>query len=732
MDLLWEGNTFLCRILGKLNMQTVIFRNQKEDYNRDTKVLTAWVDQTSFYLHKTRDITIDEARGFVLANMKPGGLFEFKDPKVRFMHRPDGADRTLETTTMSKFLTDVANNNESLSPTFTSYCSPDDYQSLLSLYTMDNIVGRDISKGQMFDAQNSGDQVLYIFKNLEQNNKKTTNNSLSGASLSPSTALFNPTSHSSLTTNCRNTTAYGNANNEKFIEGNRHYMDVDTIMNNLVSICQITNMELVEDAVRQYRLAIPASDDVLSCIERSKNLYFRTNSEMGPVYEFISKMTPVERCAFVYVGDLYHLHKHNTDFVISLLNDMIVMSTESMDLEQAEFVMKAVSEDTVNLARQLCGVFSAGKKPKEIKKENPHNYGILAATAKNINDRLVAIQPIITAFWMTENMPASTGNFPVSVRRSVLGGDTDSTLFTVQEWVQRVYGWIGFSRDMNATSDVVVYMAAQTSTHLHAKMSANYGVHRSRLFDTQMKNEYKFDIFVPTMMAKHYWAMKSAQEGNVFTQVELELKGANMISSATPGDIVKNVKNFLLEQMKSIVAGKDIYLDDLLDDISDKENAIYQDVKSGKTDYFKMAHLKQAAAYKAENEDRTPYWNHLFWNRTFGKVYGMVDEPPYSMLKVSLEINNVTDFATWLDQIKNRQLVDDIMAETSRIGRKFITTVYVPISIVQISGIPDEVLIGSNARKIVRECCGAYYHILEAMGVSMSNKKNTRMVYDIY
>jgi hypothetical protein len=713
-------------------MQTVVFRKEKDQYQRDTKMLNGYVDQASFYLHKTKNISLAEAREFVIQNLRPGGLFEFHDPKVRFLHRENFEDRRLEETTMSKYLSDVIANDESMSPTFTSYCSPDVRQSLLALYTMDNIVGRDISKGQMFDAKNAGDEVLYIFKNLEQNNKKTTNNSLSGASLTPSTCLFNPTSHSSLTTNCRNTTAYGNANNEKFIEGNRHYFDVDTILNNLVSISQITDMEKVETAMRIYGLAYPTTDDVLSCIERSKDLYFPSNKMMGPVYEFIDKMTPLERAAFVYVGDFYHLYKHNKQFVTDLLGRLIWIPKSSLPVEEADFVLKAVSEDTVNLSRQLCREFSKGMKPKEIKKANEFQYGILAHVAKNINDVLVGIQPIIDAFWLSGNMPASTGNFPTSIRRSVLGGDTDSTLFTVQEWVQRVYGTIGFTDEMCSTSDVVVYLAAQTSSHLHAMMSINYGVHRDRIFDVQMKNEYKFDIFVPTLMAKHYWAMKSAQEGNVFKSPELELKGANMISSATPGDIVKNVKQFLLDQMKDIVSGKDILLDDLIDIISTKENEIYSDVKSGKTEYFKMAHLKPAKAYKVQDEDRTPYWNHLFWNRTFGKLYGMVDEPPYTMLKVSLEVNNVTEFTTWLEQIKDQRLVEDIKEEMARIGRKILTTLYVPVSIVQISGIPDEILIGSNARKIVRESCGAYYHILEAMGVGMANKKNTRMIYDLY
>lgn len=713
-------------------MQTVVFRKEREDYSRDTKVLNGYVDQASLFLSKKKGISLQAAREFVIANMKPGGLFEFKDPKVTFLHRENFADRELKETTMSRYLAEVSANNESMSPTFTSYCSPDVKQSLLSLYTMDNIEKRAILKDQMFDAKNAGDTVLYVFKDLGQNNAKTTNNSLSGASLTPSTALFNPTSHSSLTTNCRNTTAYGNANNEKFIEGNRHYMDVDTILNNLVSICAITDLDKVEVAMREFQLHWPTVQDVIECIDRSRLLYFRSNQHMKVVWDFIETMKPLERAAFVYVGDFYHLYKHNRDFVVALLNKLIVMPNESMPLEEAKFIMKSVSEDTVNLSRQICRSFSMGKKPKDIMKESEHNYGVLANTAKNINNTLVSIQPIINAFWLSGNMPASTGNFPYSLRRSVLGGDTDSTLFTVQEWVGRVFGTIGFSDDMEATSDVVVYLAAQTSAHLHAMMSANYGVHPDRYFDVQMKNEYKFKIFCPTSMAKHYYAMKTAQEGNVFREPDLELKGANMISSATPGSIVKEVKDFLLDSMQAVVDGRGLNLNEIVDMVADKEWSIYEDVKSGNTDYFRGAHLKKADAYKIKDPDRTPYWNHIFWNRTFGKIYGQVDEPPYTSLKVSLEINNVSEWQTYLEQIQNKDLVKDIEAECARIGRKYMTTIYVPVSIIQLSGIPDEILVGSNARKIVRDCCGAYYHVLETFGIFMTNKKNTRMIYDTY
>lgn len=710
-------------------VDTVEFTKPAEYYKRDTRVLQNGIAQRAFYLSRVKGISFEEAKAFIHKHLAPGGRFEFHDPMVTYLHRENFEDRELKETTMSQYLRDVEENNESMSPTFTSYCSPDVRQSLLSLNTMEKIEDRDRIKGEMFEAQNAGDEVTYVFKNIGQNNAKIRNNSLSGASLSPSTCLFNPTSHSSLTTNCRNTTAYGNANNEKFIEGNRHYFDVEVILNNLVSISYLSDLQMVEKAMKEYGLHYPTKEDVIECIDRSRLLYFTSNKYMQEVYDFIDCMKPLERAAFVYTGDFYHLYKHNEKLVVGFLQQIVKKPT--VPLADPDSIMKNVNEDMVNLGRLICRDFSKGKKPRDIRKESEENYQLLASSVNNINDCLLSIRYIVEAFWLSNNVPASAGNFPWSIRRSVLGGDTDSTLFTAQEWVRRVFNKIAFTDDMISTSDAIIYLSAQTVTHLLAKMSGHYGVHISRIFDIQMKNEYKFEIFTPTSMAKHYFAMKTAQEGNVFKKPDLELKGANFISSATPGDVVVDIKRMIMDLMQGVVEGRDLYLNDILDHIAKKEKSIYDTVKSGDTQFFRAVDLKIASAYKVENPDRTPYWNHLFWNRTFGKKYGMMDEPPYRMIKISMGVKNVSEFNDWMAKL-DQQLQDDIRTELARVGKKFITTAYIPQPIVQLTGIPEEYLEAANARKIVKDSCSVYYHFLESLGIFMVNGKNTRMVYDLY
>ena len=49
-----------------------------------------------------------------------------------------------------------------------------------------------------------------------------------------------------------------------------------------------------------------------------------------------------------------------------------------------------------------------------------------------------------------------------------------------------------------------------------------------------MKNEYKFDVFVPTQVAKHYYASIGCQEGNLYKAQEPEIKGVHLKSSNAP------------------------------------------------------------------------------------------------------------------------------------------------------------------------------------------------------
>jgi multisubunit Na+/H+ antiporter MnhG subunit len=165
---------------------------------------------------------------------------------------------------------------------------------------------------------------------------------------------------------------------------------------------------------------------------------------------------------------------------------------------------------------------------------------------------------LIRGLWVTQNVPASLSHFPDSVRRAAITSDTDSTIFTVQDWVIWHQGRVTFNEMGNAVAAVMIFLAAQSITHVLARMSANFGIEEKRLYQIAMKNEFKFDVFVPTDVAKHYFAYISAQEGNLFAKYEKEIKGVHLKSSNAPKAVMKEAEKMMIHIMETVLAEKKI------------------------------------------------------------------------------------------------------------------------------------------------------------------------------
>ena len=197
----------------------------------------------------------------------------------------------------------------------------------------------------------------------------------------------------------------------------------------------------------------------------------------------------------------------------------------------------------------LCAEELSGKSIKAIKKEGGRDYQIVGATAKHILEVLDEYQHLIKAFWRINTLPSSIAHIRSSIRRGVITSDTDSTIFTVQYWTEWYVGQIDFSEKSNAIAYAVVYLATQTIAHILAMVSAGMGVRPDMIHDLSMKNEFAFPVFVLTSMAKHYFAYISAQEGNVFTELDTEVKGVYLKDSNCPPHVMEEFNKTLLWMM---------------------------------------------------------------------------------------------------------------------------------------------------------------------------------------
>lgn len=706
-----------------------LFVRPVDEYNRNIDVLSAYYRDMATGLSRVTQRSYEECLDYVKRVTGPGGRLEFSDPPMKFVGRNDNGDRQLMQTTFLGYLNTVAKNTLIMSPSMTVYQNPDVMRSVTAQYIGENIKKRSASKKAMFKAREEKNMELFAFKNNEQQTSKIKNNALSGAHCSKSTVLYLDTIHSSLTSTCRSASGYGNANNEKVISGNRHYWSPEITIANILSIVTHADLPALEQMMQHHGLRAPTAEEAMECIQYSTDFYWRGERHMSKVRRLIHSLTPIELSAVVYVGDLYHIAKYNDAVVRKMLDRLSDVSTEQV--ENPKQYLQGITEEMASLVSLLCGNLMDGKSLAKFDEFDATTQNTIGATAKNVSETLTEYADFIKVIFVSEVIPASVASLPTIVRRCAITSDTDSTIFTVQDWLQWYSGEMGFDQKSTNVGHVVAFFASSSITHILAKMSANMGVRKSQLHQYAMKSEFYFPVFALTSRAKTYFASIGAQEGQVFSEVDREVKGAVLKGSQSPKFIMDGVKKLLNEILDTVHRGEKIKLTPILNHISAIEHQIYDAIQSGSVEFFKRGEIKQSDSYKA-SELQSPYFQYLLWENVFAAKYGHAGEPPYASVKVSLDIANNTDFEKWLASFEDAGLRERLVEFLKESGKKVLSTIQVPKIVIDTKGVPPEIIGGVSIRRIIANLMEPYYVLLESLGYYSIEDNQLRLVSDTY
>jgi hypothetical protein len=703
-----------------------LFTLEAKDYSRDLDVLKHYTNDAAYYLSKMKGIPIETCKAFVrktLANKESGIV----DREMLTLARNKYGDREKSVITFSEYLREVEQENYIISPTMCVYNNPKQKKSVLSQFVGINIGKRNVSKGEMFQAERDGNEELFIYKSNEQTSFKLGNNSLSGAQASTGTILHNKSAHSSLTSTCRTATSYGNANNEKFMFGNRHYWSLEIVLNNIVSICSRADLETIAKVVEKYNIVLPNVEQTMECISYSTDLYYLYNEESeNKIRGLITNLTPLERAAFVYTSDLYHLAKYNDGLVREFLDKLSSKSEEKVD--DPDKYIGVMDSDLKAFVSLLSADELKGTDLKKLKVEDYEKYRVVGATTKKILETLEEYKLLIQGLWRTNSLPASVSTIRNSVRRGVVTSDTDSTIFTTQYWTEWFVGRLDFSTKSCNISYAVTYLATQTNVHNLATISAGMGVEEKEIFTLAMKNEFAFPVFALTSMAKHYYAYISAREGNVYEEYDTEIKGVQLKDSNVPTYIMKIFDQTLKDVMDVILRGEKISIVELQTKIAKIEDDIFKSVLRGDGEYLKNAQVKTAESYV--NPNVSPYVYYTLWQDVFSQKYGEQVDIPYAGVKVSVDLDNKTKLNNWFDNMEDQELAARFKDWMARNKKNAIRSIILPKALISEKGLPKEVIDVMNIRKLVFNTVRPFYLQMESLGIYMINDNITRLVSD--
>ncbi|WP_396190564.1 family B DNA polymerase, partial [Flavobacterium sp.] len=437
------------------------------------------------------------------------------------------------------------------------------------------------------------------------------------------------------------------------------------------------------------------------------------------IIPYLEKLSPYQRASICYSGDFYHLRQFNSGFIRSLLEEMAERITTTESVPDVATKMHTVDENVINFVHHIffAELEGRGKDYEKINKACPGLVDNIYVTCLHVVDVLMKYKTFFNTFFMNDIMPNNSYRLKNMRRRTVVLSDTDSTCFTLDEWLK----WYGngeffISPKTVAIGGAISYITTQSIVHLLRVFSCNMGVDPDLIDKLGMKNEFLWLVHVPAEVSKHYFAYTVMQETNVLGVPEIEIKGVHLKNSAVSKVMIDDGKALMKSILERVANNEKIKLTDVVKHIIQLEEDIIASVYKGESVFLKKSKIKTKDAY-IEEPNRSPYGRHLFWNEVFGLKYGDFPSPPYDVVKIPTIVTTKTALKAWVDSIEDSELKLRLEVWLNKNQKSNLPTIYLNDSYVLGSGIPKEIISIIDIQRIVLDVTGQHRVILETLGV---------------
>lgn len=698
-----------------------IFKKPLNDYTSEIDPVKGYVKHASFFLHKLKSIPLEEAKQQVMTKIKT----RIKDPAVTYTVRNDVGDLVTTKSTLYRYLMELFGTGDVIAPSFTKYSHPDKNESIHAIFLRENIAKRKKHKNIAFAAKQMKDMDKYNYHNVLQKIMKIFNNSLSGAYSSKGTILFNPSGHYTLTSITRSVASIGNTITESLIGGNKHFRDPDIVINYITAVVCESNQKYIQYVIDKYGLYKPNVDDVMKMIKYSSDNYWYNQDIDNKIIEYLSKMDTYELAAILYTNDLWHFAMYNGDFVRNMLRELSTRVDGGTGQDLA--VLNGAPEGVTNLAHLICCMDLKGKNINYKEMVDTPIVRDLASTTRNIVQCIRKYAILYRTFFTSEILPISISYVKDIMREVIVLSDTDSTCGSYGKWIEWYYGEPRTGSEAIALSGALMTLNTQFMDHNIKQFAKNMNIPFKNFDLLKMKNEFYWSSFVTTNCSKHYFASAMIQEGNVFSENDLELKGVQLISSKSNMEITKTIHGYIESITKELNDGKKIDVIKYVKYIADIERSIIDKIQKSDISIFKFDKIKGHKAY-AKDKTESPYIHHTLWMQVFEEFYGNPGEPIYMVITVPTILKTEKETRDFIDSIQSEPIRTKFKAFLATSKRKVFGVFKIPLSLAVSKGIPKELQPIIDTRRVINDNCGAGYLMLEAIGFY---KKPDRTIMDL-
>ena len=687
-----------------------VFKRDIESYHRMGDPVETYIKHASYTLSKKNGLSIAENANLVKQALKKSNMV---NPEITFLETDDNGDKHERKDTLREYIEHIRKDDIVAVPSFTTYVHPSVKKSVHANFLDTNIALRKQDKHDAFKFKQLGDDEKYMYYNTLQKTRKIFNNSLSGAYASKSTILYSPSAHYSLTSTTRVVASIGNAITESIVAGNKQYMSPEVTYNFIVTVMYETNKDVI-DAVDKYNLYIPTVDEVIQVIRRSSDIYWYDSDKFDKIRELLTNATKYELANVVYNNNLWDMKNFNSDIVRDLISGMV--NTTLVNLDNPLKFLKESDPGLINLAHHILVEELSGLELNYDKLDKDIVIKI-ASVIYNCEVTLNKYANLIKAFFVTDVLPPTMSHIKDMLRDCIVLSDTDSTCGSYDQWGLWYFGTVRFDNAAVGVSAAIMTINTQVMDHYIKRFAGTMNVDKGHMDVLAMKNEFFWNVFTSTNVSKHYFANIKIQEGNVFKEPDLELKGVHLIASKSNEQIRSFGLKMINKIQDTIIAGEKISLREMGVAVADMERSIINSIKNGDINIYDMEKIKEEDAYKLEAA-KSPYLHHMLWEEVFSGKYGPSNQPQYMVLKIPTTLDRKNRLIKYLDSIEDVEIREKLTNFLTKFNKESLGTFRVPLTIAAgDAGIPKEILQIVDMKRVVLTSLNMLYIILTSIGL---------------
>ena len=560
-------------------------------------------------------------------------------------------------------------NDKIMSPFCSVYETTNKLTSFLTNKINKDGAKRKAKKKLMLKSKKIGDATGARVYNNQQATVKINMNSTSGAMGCNGNFLSSPANYNSITSICRFFVMNSYAHAERFLEGNFYFTTVEQIINHIVNCIRLgPKSEYVMSVCSSSTvpLYLPNVDDVTNFLFDKLYRYNKNTPEENKekIRDVVSKLDQGVLTFIYYMSNFKQFIQANESFFRPWLDDFL--TDTNVDYSQ-EYDLDEINKVDGDLITVVSTVYNR-MLPRNKKGNNISVYDCLSpqpeqgvneahpeivqkfiAISKHMQHKLAQIEDIFNVFMRHDVGISRVPEHKFMYRDAITLSDTDSIIFSTQHWVEWYTGSLAINDKAYAINALIVFFLTKSTIYLQYQVSKKIGCCGKDLLTMNMKNEFMMPVQISTAAKKNYASILKIQEGVVFANPRLDIKGVNLRGSTFSPSTTAYTQWFIQDIIDTITNEGSIDPRKKILDVLRYERLILDNLQNGGTTYLAIKSVRPANEYKDPN--KSIYFNYQIWESVFAPKYGSILIPTKTY---TVPVKNLADprYMEYLEKVE--------------------------------------------------------------------------------